>query len=197
MSEYKIPATYDIETGDLLYKWLGSFWSGICEDAELLYRMYKANGILSAQLYQEFAESLSLTNRKRVPVYHRKIWMPITLYLTNQNAADACGINLNMNPAPSIGVQTDSHFETGVILTVGGQAPYNNVTAYKLPANITSIAAIADNIATPDAIYLHGVNYVIKNSIIYFLNNQDPFSNSSFKSEDVQVDGVITKKIII
>lgn len=197
MNQYTVPAFYDVETGDLLYQWLGSFWSGICEDSEMLYNMYKANGVLSAQLYQEFTDSINLTNRNKVPLYHRKMWFPVVIYLTDQNAKDACGIKLNMSPTPVIGPQTDPHFEVGNLFTIGGPAPYKDVTAYKLASNINSIAAISDNIATPKVVYLHGANYVVQNSTLYFLNGQDPFSNPAFKSEDVEVDGQTTKKITL
>ena len=189
--------TNDIDTGDLLFKWLGSFWSGICEDAELLNRMYKANGVLSAQLYQEFLDSINLANRKQIPLYHRKAWYPITLYLKDKNSSDACGLKLNMDPTPVIGAQTDTLFEVGAICKIGGSLPYKNITAYALPDTIKSLATITDNIVSPNVVYLSGVNYVIQDSILYFLNNQDPFDNAQFISEDVEIDDVTTKKIIL
>lgn len=190
---YEVPPTYNIETGNLLYRWLGSFWSGICEDSELLRKMYQANGVLSAQLYQEYTDSLNLSNRNKVPVFHRKMWFPVEIRLSDRNSVAACGVELGMVPTPVIGPQTASPYEIGAVFDIGGSAPYADITAYKLSNDIHSIASITNNIGSPDVIYLNGVNYIIKDSVIYFLAGQDPFNNTNFQSETYED----TEKIIL
>jgi len=190
--------SYSGYTGSLLYQWLGSFWSTLCEDSELVKQMQAGHGVLAAKLYQEFAECLDLVDRKNLPVYHNDLTTTILFKLTERNTSSTMSIRMDMDIPLCIGPQTAYPFTIGKIPTVGGIAPFEGIVAYPIDPKIKDINVLVDNIAKPSIILVKDVNFSIEDQVIYFINNSDPFDNETvIKTNVYDATGIIDKTITL
>ncbi|MFC1453597.1 hypothetical protein ACFLQL_00265 [Verrucomicrobiota bacterium] len=169
--------------GGLLYQWLGSFWSSICDDAELVNQVQKGNGELTAQLYQRFTDILNLSDRRNIPVFYRNRWLDLKLKSSEKDVSANTLLKLGDNPTPVIGPQTLPPFATDHLLLVGGVAAYEDITVYPTSKldTINHIPVIVDNIIFPKVIYFYGVDFVMKGNDIFFLHGIDPFTNDKIQ----------------
>ena len=197
--ELTVPLNLPGDDASLLYEWLGSFWTRLCDDTEFAKRVQEANGILSAQLYQEYLDSYNLSNRINVPVYKRTRWQYLTLKETDRNKGRAALIKLGDTPTPVIGPQTGPEFVRGMIFQIGGSATYSNVTIYPLPTGLSDITiAISDNIVNPTVILVRNIDFVVKNNSLYFMNGTDPFAAGKFSTYDGhEADGTVVRQILL
>jgi len=171
------------DTGALLYQWLGSFWTALCDDSGLVKQVQYGNGMLSAQLYERFTEIIKLSNRTQMPVYYLNKWFDVNLKSGQKNISKNILLKLNDDPMPVLGPQVAYPFTPGYMLKVGGMAAYKDITVYSTNKNcvINQMPVIVDNVSAPKVIYFQGLDFIVKEDDIFFLHGVDPFTNTALQ----------------
>ena len=101
-----IPLDQLLPNGNKMFEWLGSFWTALFEDTQLIRRQQDANGLLFAQLYLKVVETLNLTDHTTSAAFERKRWRAIPLRYSTRNTGPAVSIRLGGAYTPVIGPQT-------------------------------------------------------------------------------------------
>jgi len=196
-----LPISLDnfVKDGVTLYDWLGTFWARIYEDAEFAGLLQQGEGLLAAQLYLTYVESLNLQDRYSTPVLHRARWFPIVIRKSQAGEGDATRLKIDMDPAPVIGPQIGETFVQGSVLTIGGTANLTAGISYPLPVDISDIVtSITDSIVNPKVILIRGVDYAVDHDTVLFLRNKDPFANTNFPRRIItDANGVMDEEIVI
>jgi hypothetical protein len=166
-----------VQNGTLVHNWLGSLWTQLFQDREFLRANNQAQGLLSAQLYLNFTETLNLLNRKEAPVFHRERWRMLTLKRSEQNTGKAVAAQLGGRYTPKIGAQNEAPFDLGSKVEVGGYTAVAGVTTYPLRDDVVDVVnTIADNIVTPSHVLVRGVDFYVEAGTLVFLGDNDPFT---------------------
>lgn len=199
MKTVNAPVRNFVSDGTTLYNWLGSFWSQIFEEPELVRHNQLGNGILSAQLYLNFLESIELLDRTNAPVFHRERWYPVLVKRSEANTGTAALLEIGMDPQPVIGPQTNNEFIQDKVLKIGGTAAYSNVVSYPLPAGAKDImTCVADNIVGAGTVLTRDQDYAVRDDTVFFLRDKDPFSDPNFPRRTVVgADGEVADEEIM
>jgi len=194
-----VPVGDFVQDGNLLAEWLGAFWSQIYENKELATHMQYGQGLLAAQLYLDYLESINLLDRRNAPPFHRERWNPITIKLSEANTGNAAMLRIGMDPTPIIGPQTSNSFVQGEVFKIGGHAEYTNAVSYPLDDSISDVlTSVVDNIITPETVLTRGTDFIVREGTIFFLRDKDPFDDSAFPVRTVvDDDGVEDQEILI
>jgi hypothetical protein len=162
--------------GDKVFDWLGTLWTSIFEDTQLVRNWTTAQGLLSAQLYLNFIETLNLPDRHESPVFHRDRWRMLTIRQSARNTGNAVALRLGSDNPAVVGKQVEAPYVPGHTPVIGGHTAITGLTAYPLDDAITDVlTVITDDIATPTKVLVSGVDFSIKDGTILFYNNSDPF----------------------
>ena len=191
-----VTALQSANAAQLLFQWLGSFWTATCEDSELVRRIQLGNGILTARIYREFLDTLKCNNRYDCPVYHNKLIMPFTLFRSNRNQGKSAAIKLNSVYNPVIGAQSGRPFKHGAYAAIGGQMALDAMYIYDIDDNLYDVKVITDSITEPTIILLRDINFYVENGAIYFLDS-DPFSRSDKSKPIYKQDGEVDYSITL
>jgi hypothetical protein len=163
--------------GDKMFDWLGKLWTSIFDDAKLVRNWTAAQGLLSAQLYLNFLETLQLPDRTQSPVYHRDRWRMLTIKASERNTGPAVAVRLGSDNIPVVGPQVETPFIPDRMIEIGGHTQIAGLTAYPLTGDIADIStAIVDDIVTPTKVLVSGTDFRIENGTILFFNYNDPFA---------------------
>jgi len=185
MKTVSAPVTNFVKDGSLLTNWLGTFWLRIYENPELARNLQYGQGLLSAQLYLNFIESLNLRDRNNVPVFHRERWKPMVIRRSEAGTGRAALLKLGMDPAPVIGPQTGSGFVQDQVLEIGGHAEFASAVSYPLEGVADVITCITDNILAPNVVLIRGIDFIVRENTIFFLRNNEPFGLDAFPRRTV------------
>jgi len=189
MKTLAIPIENFVKNGNTLVDWMGTFWTRIYENSDLVKNVQQGGGLLLAQLYLDFMESVSLINRNEVPAFHRERWMPLVIRLSQAGTGKATLIKAGMVPTPVIGPQTGSEFVPGEVFKVGGNAEYAAAISYPLSVDIEDvITCISDNILSPKVVLVRDQDFIVEENTIVFLKQNDPFKMSAFPQRDLNND---------
>lgn len=189
MKTASIPLPSFVTSGSTLVDWMGYFWTRIYENADLVKSVQQGQGVLLAQLYLNFMESVSLINRNEVPVYHRERWKPLTIKLSQAGTGQATLIVAGMDPTPSVGPQTDPEFVPGEVYPIGGNAEYVAAISYPLDVDIVDVVTcITDNIVSPKVVLIRDQDFIVQDNTIIFLRQNDPFKMVAFPQRDLGGD---------
>jgi len=189
MKTTSIPVENFVKSGNTLVDWMGYFWTRIYENADLVKNVQQGQGVLLAQLYLNFMESVSLINRNEVPVFHRERWTPLVIRLSQAGTGTATLIKAGMDPTPVVGPQTGSEFIPGEVFPVGGNAEYAASVSYPLSVEIADVVTcIADNIMAPKVVLIRDQDFIVEDNTIIFMKQNDPFKLSAFPQRAVGDD---------
>lgn len=166
-----------VQNGSLVYSWLGSLWTQLFGQPELLRSYCQGLGLNSLQLYLDFMETMKLLDRNAAPVFHRDRWRLLRLRSDARNTGDAVAVKLAGRFVPQIGPQAETPFLPGAVPEIGGHVPVSGITAYPLPAGIADIlTSITDSVAKPTIILLRGVDFYVEDNTVIFVNGNDPLA---------------------
>ena len=194
-----LPVKNFVEDGNLLMDWLGTFWSQIYTDKEFAQQLQNGQGLLSAQLYLNFLESIGLLNRNNAPPFHRERWKAITIKLSEANTGKASLLTADMDPPAIIGPQTSNTYIQDETFEIGGNAEYTNAVSYPLSAGTEDIlTTITDSIVNPKVLLVRGIDFIVRDNTLFFLHSKDPFANADFSRRTVvDANGVEDEEILL
>lgn len=192
-----LPDGYASNAGNTLYSWLGSLWRGLHKGDGMIRGLQAARGIRLAQLYLNILEAASLKDRINAPVFHRELWHPIVLRISDRDKAQENMLKIGMDGV--IGPQPEgSVYGEGAVFSMGRMADFENFVTYPVDACIAGGAvSIVDNIIKPTISMENGddKDFVIRNGSIIFHRSNDPLRDGTpFDKYDiegfVEIDGV-------
>jgi len=199
MNTVQMPLTDVVKNGNLLVNWLGLFWTRVYEDVEFIRGLQQGRSLLIAQLYLDFLEAISLTNRTTVPVFHRERWLPLVIRQSQAGTGSAALIKVGMDPTPLVGPQESNAFVQGDVFKVGGCAEFANAISYPLNRPVSSVlTCIVDDIVHPNVVLVSGQDFVVQDDTIFFLRTNDPFTKNVFPQRTlVNDDGTTDQEILL
>ena len=183
--------------GQLLWAWLGSFWQRVYQNPELAKNYTYGQGLLLAQLYLNFVESMARIDRNTVPVFHRERWKPVRILKSQAGTGQAALLRIGADPLPVIGPQVTSDYVQGEVFKIGGPAALAASVSYPADGVQDVLACISNSILGPKTVLVNGTDFVVKDSTIFFLREKDPFNAASFPTRKVSgTSGVDTELIL-
>jgi hypothetical protein len=164
----------DLTDGQYLYRSLGSFWTKLFQDKAVLqgYTIAMAEELI--QQYYSFIEVLNKYSIKEIDVFHKDKWLPLIIKKSEFNAVD---LTFAKNDA-LFGYQPGSdEFYSGALFRFGEpkETQNNKSFAYAPGIGLKKIGLISNRIISPSLALLSGVDFIIKNDVIYF--NTDIFAD--------------------
>lgn len=181
----ELPEGYAENAGNTLYSWLGSLWRSLNRGDPMVRGLQKARGIRLAQLYLDLLEAARLQDRFGAPVFHRELWHPIVIRLSERDTAQENMLSVGMDAV--VGPQPPgSLYGEGTVLEMGRKANYQDYVTYPIGKNIVGMSAqIVDNIINPQVAMLPG-DFEFRNNSIIFPKENDPLApGSPFEKYDV------------
>lgn len=186
----EIPSGLSEKAGDTLYSWLGSIWRGAHKGDGMVRGIQKARGIRIAQMAVDIAEASMMKNRRRVPVFHRELWRPVTVRLSQRDRSQENMLSIGGEAV--IGAQTsEDPYGVGTVLEIGKLGAYRNYVTYPVGDEIAGGAlTIVDNIVNPTVRLERDVDFVIRGGSIIFPRENDPLADGS-SFDRIDIPGVI------
>lgn len=169
----KYPAG-DSSDGQYLYRALGSFWTQIFQDKNVLkgYTLGMAEEFIQA--YQRLSEVLQEFSVKNINVYRKDKWKPLIIKKSEFNEAPF----VFESEGAVFGYQSkDDALYANQLFRFGYPklSENKNLYSFKPSYPLKNFKAITNKVIAPSLLMLPGIDVVIKNDIIYF--NSDLFSN--------------------
>jgi hypothetical protein len=197
MNTISIPVPNYVKNGNTLTEWLGYFWTRTYENPDFSRSVQQGQGLMAAQLYLNYLESLNIRDRNGVPVFHRERWKPVILRRSQAGTGSASLLRIGMDPTPVIGPQVSPEFMPNTTFTIGGTAAYLDVISYPI-TGITDIATcLADNIALPATVLVRDTDFIIRENTLFFLRVRDPFTLDFPKRIFLNENGEQDEEIIL
>lgn len=167
-----------------LQQQLGSFWHKTVQDPEFAKRITDALGLQATQLSLLAQESTDLLNRNKAPALHRERTLPVTIYQSEKDAANAALFTIGSELDTVIGTQTAPIFTSNTVLDIGGASALNGIVSYIMhPAPDNIITAVSNGLDNAAEVYLRDVDFIIRGNGIFFFNGIDPFTRQGFAKE--------------
>jgi hypothetical protein len=176
----KFPAG-DVTDGQYLYRSLGSFWTQIFRDKNVLkgYTIGTADELI--QSYFNLTEAIKQYSVKDIDILHKEKWLPLVIKKSEFNNAP---FKFTSNSAV-FGKQpnTDSFyagqiFRFGFSKETGGQ-----VYSFTPTVALSKFGAIANRIIAPSLVLIPGIDVVMQEGTLYFTVNL--FNNSRIPTAKV------------
>lgn len=175
--------TADLDQGRLLLEQLGSFWTNIFRDVDVLQSHLRSSANEQGQSYLNYLEAVACVSRFTVPVFHREYWY---LFVLSRNAV----VNQASIYQPNdlqYGSQdgTVLNRPAGFVQTYGGQDQAGVVKA-PLPDKLVNAPFTMHNkVVLPSRTLVSGLDYTVDsvNKTISFRSN--PFNDPLFIKRDV------------
>lgn len=197
MNTISVPIPNYVKNGSTLAEWMGYFWTRLYENPDFTRNFQNSQGLLSAQLYLDYLETLNIRDRHSVPVFHRERWKPITILQSQVNKGQAGLLTIGMDPNPVIGPQTSSDFVPGDIFDIGGMVDYAGTVNYPFSGLADVMTCITDSIIAPTVVLVRDVDFIIRDSTIFFLRNNDPFKRGFPQRKFINSDGTEDSEVLL
>lgn len=172
---------------------LGSFWSGIFEDQDLLDSVIAAKVLEAAQLHIDVMENLSLRDHTGSPLFHREHWHPLVIRRSERNSAP--GLVIGMPDTPSIGPQETAPgnphpYVEGEVFEVGRNDDKSKVFTYPFTAfegcPLTGVrTCLCDSISKPAHILMQGRDFTVDRGTLIIRREYDPFDVGGYRTVEV------------
>ena len=181
-----VPSGYIDGSANDLFRFLGSFWSDIHRGMPFVKGIHQVRGIKLAQRYLDLLESLKLQDRNGLPVFHRELWKPLVIRLSQRNTAKENELKIGDDIV--LGNQESGHRYEGN-LQIGKLANFEDYVTYPIDGDIVEIVSgISNSVINPTVTYRIGegsndVRYI--NGTLVFPKALDPFTDSRFDSYDL------------
>jgi len=182
---------------NLLYRWLGSFWTMLFKDEDLVRSWADGQGIMAIQVYLNFLESLDLLSREKAPVFHRERWMPIILKQSQLGTGRASSIKLEDKKPVQLGPQDmDTEYEPNKIYTLGGFAVPRGFVSYPIDKSVAKVNCIMDRIIDPSIVLVVGVDFYVEEDTLFIKKDKDPFKGG-FATRTITNNNTEDKELIL
>jgi hypothetical protein len=190
------------EFGSNIVASLGSFWTTLYQDSDLVKSYGGGTGIDAAQIYLNFLEVAATLGKASIPVFHREQWHPIIIRKSRRDVGNNLKIPFGQQPLVSFGPQpTDTEYLPEKVYSVGGPANRFGQVGYEtiIRGWAHGIDRVMDQIVDPQVVLLRNVHFQIKADTITFLDHFDPFDNPSFPRRVVRdpTTGEIDEEILL
>jgi len=178
----QLPEGFARDAGNTLYSWLGSLWKGLHKGDGMVRGLQAVRGVRLAQMYLNILEAAKLQDRNGAPVFHRELWHPIVVRMSQRDTAQANMLQMG-GEDKKIGPQPEgSEYGEGTVFKMGKLANYEEYVTYPVDAEIVGGAVtIVDNIVNPTVFMEQGPDkdFVIRNHSIIFHKSNDPLRDGS------------------
>jgi len=188
-----LPSSYpanDATDGQYLYRSLGSFWTQVFQDKNVLkgYTAGMAEELI--QTYYNLAETIRQYAVKDIDVLHTEKWKPLTIKKSEYNKTsflfEADGTVFGFQPASNT-FYANQLFRFGYPKETDGR----NIFSFTPDFSLKKFGAISNRLISPSLLLLPGVDVVSKNNSLYF--NTDLFNNPYIPKAKVLSDyGAVT-----
>ena len=171
---------------------LGTFWSSVFRDQDLVDAVTEAKALSASQLHVTAMEDLSLRDHTELPLYHREHWHPLFIRLSQRNMRR--GLTVGMDSAV-IGEQTSSAtpYVIGEVFEVGENSDVSKVNTYPFVSMngcllVRVLTCICDSITAPKHILTQGRDFDVADGILTVRKEQDPFDRGGYRVVEVEGD---------
>jgi len=194
-----VPGTTYEPFGAKIFTALGDYWTKLYTDARLIERISEGNGLAAAQTYLEFVETVMCLDRKEMPAYHRELYIPIVIKLSERNTGQT--LKIGQKPKVSVGPQTGSSlYQQGAIFTVGGPAPLKDTIPYPIHSIKfdKGIDAIHNKLFVPTSTLVSSQDFYVENNTLFIRKGLDPFESPNYPVRTVvNSNGEEDKEILL
>lgn len=186
---YVYPET-EFTNSTLLFESLGSFWTNVFGDRDLVEKLVAAKSRVERQTYNELVELYDYISRHTSPVFNRRGWIPLTLSESGRMSSTAGSLRYG---------QPDTHYgDPGINY---GSVPFSAENSpegvqeevlrhsWIAPETLRSFSLIANSPGQASHTLSQGIDYVFENGEIVF--NENPLTDPRFEVDNVLVDGEI------
>lgn len=182
----ELPSGFAEKSGNTLYSWLGSLWNRLHKGDRMIRGLQSARGIRLAQMYLNMLEAAKLKDRNGAPVFHKELWHPIVIRLSERDASQENMLRIGMDGVVG-GQPAGSDYGEGTVFKIGKLANFEDFVTYPIGTPISGGAlSIVDNIVNPTASLERDRDFFIRNGSIVFRKEDDPFSaGSKFDRYDI------------
>lgn len=173
---------FDLEGGRLLLAQIGSFWTRIFQDSNVLQEHFRSAGNEQGQTYLNYLEAVATVSRLTVPVFHTEDWYLITARESDANnlASVYRADDLVYGPQPAGGDRPE-----GFVQTYGGR-DRQDVFQIPLPEPMRDAEYTLQNQVTlPSRVWVYGVDYTIDREQNLLRFAKDPFSDPAVTIRDI------------
>jgi len=172
-----------------LFKALGDYWSRLYTDSDLIEKISDGNGLAAAQTYLEFVETVLCLDRQNMPAYHREMYIPIVLRLSERNSGQA--IKIGQTPTIAVGPQAEeSGYREGDIFSIGGPAAFKGTLSY--PVNSIDfdkgVESLHNNLFNPTDILAASQDFYIDNGSLFIRQDKDPFESDKYAVRTIRTE---------
>jgi hypothetical protein len=170
--------------GDFLFRSLGSFWTQIFQDKEVLkgYTLGQAEEI--KQRYFDLIEAVNNYSIKETQIFHTEKWLPITVLKSKFNKIpfvfEKYKAVFGSQPA------SDKYYHDLIFKFGFEKEAVEDVYQYFIGKEIKNIGMIADRVIAPNVLYLCGSDVIIEDGALTF--NSNIFEEDSFEKFDIVGD---------
>lgn len=168
---------------------LGSFWSSVFRDQDLVDALLSARVMAAGQKHIDAMEALSLRDHENSPVLHREHWHPMAIRLSKRDTASV--MRVGMPDTPVVGEQPDDEevYLPNEVFVVGGNALYSKVYTYQIEgaegSSPFSVAtALCDSVSSPKHMLSQGRDFTIDDGVLAIRKEKDPFETDGYLVED-------------
>ncbi len=178
-----IPLTILPDTeGRDIYGSLSSFWRTLFEDKAVIRDYTKGSGLVAAQVFLNFLETVNNLSRNDMPIFHRERWMPIIIRRSERNQGKA--IIAGQEPPLFVGPQPDdTAYDPLVVYPVGGSVSLGGAASYQINSTFTvkdGVISISDSPVAPTTTFIKNTHFTVSDGLLVFREDSDPFEFSSF-----------------
>ena len=187
---------YGFSKGRLLLNSISSFWSLVFKDAELIKSFVGGIEKTLSQAYFNLLEIILKKSVQDIPIFHREKWTLLIFNESDRNKNSESLLKYGQGVVYG-GQPADSDFIPGATFQYGGFAE-GLTSSFKLPDKMVDIESFLMNrIYEPSLVLTNGVDFFIRNGIIFFKEN--PFENDLLpKKEIIDQDGnVVDRQVAI
>jgi hypothetical protein len=181
-----VPSDNPQPYGATLFGLLGDYWTRLYSDSELLAKFSNGNGLAAAQTYLEFVETVLCLDRQNMPAYHREMFIPIVIRLSEVNTGTA--LKVGQKPVVTIGPQADGDYRGGDIFKVGGNAALKDTLSYKINTSVpfdTGIDSLSNKLFSSEQTLVSGKDFYIESGVLFIDKDKDPFQADSYMIREV------------
>jgi len=194
MAETLYPVT-DYDRGTQLLRQLGSYWTNIFGDSEILREHLRGMGHVHGQTYLNTLETLACISRLNIPVFHTENWYLLTALQSDSTALASVyqADDLVYGPQPG----TVPGRPAGFTQTYGGQDK-PGVVEIALPEDMADAPATLQNyIVYPSKVWVNGIDYTVDMDKKRIRFREDPFTDPlSVRKQVVDQYGNVTDQSV-
>ena len=175
--------TADLDKGRLLLEQLGTFWTNIFQDVNVLQSHLRSDANAQGQVYLGYLETLACVSRLTVPVFHHRYWYLFTMRRSAVEGQASIYQPNDLQYGPQDG--TVPNRPLGFVQTYGGPDQTGIVQA-PLPDSLVNIPFTLHNrVVLPSKTLVNGLDFTIDTVAKTITFRDSPFNDPLFVRRDV------------